>query len=1205
MNASLPSFDLASLWWLAGWTMLHYLWVGLAIGLLAAMARLLLGRAPANVRYAVALGTLSALAAAPLVIAEYVAANLPAMAHVPTAAVETLDTPGAVANPAPQDGTLLSPAPAPLVGPNAADVAAQPPVTIELDPNYRPPAAKPPSTQSKLTQPPTTSQPPSAQAPVVGISPEQPSMAPDNAAPSIAVAPSTFLNHLEQLSAQAAGYLPWLWLVGAPLTFALLATGLVGTERLRRHSRPITDGHIAELCASLAAAMHVTRRVSVAICQRISSPVLIGVVRPLILLPPAALTGWSPDELEMVLLHELAHVRRWDNLVNLLQRLVESILFFQPAVWWASRWIRDQRELCCDAAVVRHTRRPTDYARTLAALAAARRNPHAAEAALAAAGPVSAMARRQLVNRIRHILREEREPMQVTRKTLVFVLLVLLIAAVAATLVPTTRVTAQADDQPKTAAASDATPAADAASGKKEATKTEEAADDELADPLFGPPEADEEKPLQERHLESDVRSNVTEPEAKTEVAERVFAELGMRTASPNPDLELHRMELDLEHDLRNAEQKYTKHKRAYDEVVETSKKSPNSESTKEKLIQLEYQMKMAEVSLNEARRNLQRLKRAIRFAESKNASPSRVNTNSKARTLPSPFTASNQPARYAVDPYADADLDLRQAEIEYERCKSKYSFLDESSRGGGLIPATDVIDAKYKMQLAEIALERAKRRAARAEKENQAEDSNAKKASGEQLPVAPANTTPVSPSPGTLHATGNNTYKYFDQNADGSVWEITVDAGGRKIKRELVAVPSTPTKPSDKAAPKAPQEPRFELDVDRQETKKQKADASNGIRYRVAGPATGNKAAEKTTGQGGTLAEQLAVLKAQEALQKSRSSDRPITFAKSALRYDGKSYDQWSELWQTELNPARRADAVRALAAFSQAGYGRQAAEQIVEVMKQYDSSVVAGSATGKLIQAAQKALTSLDAEVRRPVITEALQSDNVNAQRFALYVLSANGITAESLSDVASKILQDEKADAKTRAMAASLFAGVDKSNEKVQAVLRKLMTDRQPLVAIAAIHALYPESKYFYGGGGFRGGGRISVPTRDEPCPPELLEALHHKNADVRSVAIQALGLFGPHAKDAVPVLLEMLKTDPTESFDIVITLGQIGPAAKDALPVLKELYEKTPPDDPAKQQLRGAIEEAVKKISPTGTGETDGSKRKPSVFEQSNR
>ncbi|MEW4531549.1 M56 family metallopeptidase, partial [Maioricimonas sp. JC845] len=69
--------------------------------------------------------------------------------------------------------------------------------------------------------------------------------------------------------------------------------------------------------------------------------------------------------LRNVLAHELAHVRRWDPLVNGLQRGVEALLFYHPGVWWMSRVIRDERELCCDALAVQVTGQPVAYARTL------------------------------------------------------------------------------------------------------------------------------------------------------------------------------------------------------------------------------------------------------------------------------------------------------------------------------------------------------------------------------------------------------------------------------------------------------------------------------------------------------------------------------------------------------------------------------------------------------------------------------------------------------------------------------------------------------------------------------------------------------------------------------------------------------------------------------------------------------------------------
>ena len=156
------------------------------------------------------------------------------------------------------------------------------------------------------------------------------------------------------------GYLPGVWLTGSMATLVLVATGLIGVERLRRSSRPMEGGEIARRSRMLADRLGVARRVGVAICDRIAMPVLVGVVRPLILLPPAALSGWSAEHLEMALLHELAHIRRHDNLVTLLQRLAESLLFFHPVTWWLSAWVDLERELCCDRLVVAQTGRPRD-----------------------------------------------------------------------------------------------------------------------------------------------------------------------------------------------------------------------------------------------------------------------------------------------------------------------------------------------------------------------------------------------------------------------------------------------------------------------------------------------------------------------------------------------------------------------------------------------------------------------------------------------------------------------------------------------------------------------------------------------------------------------------------------------------------------------------------------------------------------------------
>ena len=221
--------------------------------------------------------------------------------------------------------------------------------------------------------------------------------------------------------------LPWLWVCGAPLSFALTTAGLLGAERLRRQSRPLEDARITEMCRQLAASLRISYRVGVAICDRIAAPILVGVLRPMILLPAAALAGWDPQQLEMVLLHELAHVRRYDNLVNLLQRIVESVLFFQPMVWIISGWVRREREHCCDELVVARTRQPQAYAEMLVNLSEQFSQSHVGWDQRSAVPPaypqaVSSMAERPLVARIRRILKKEEQAMQVSRKAVGLVL---------------------------------------------------------------------------------------------------------------------------------------------------------------------------------------------------------------------------------------------------------------------------------------------------------------------------------------------------------------------------------------------------------------------------------------------------------------------------------------------------------------------------------------------------------------------------------------------------------------------------------------------------------------------------------------------------------------------------------------------------------------------------------------------------------------
>ncbi len=205
--------------------------------------------------------------------------------------------------------------------------------------------------------------------------------------------------------------LPGVWLVGSPLTFVYMAAGLWGAERLRRRSQPVSDDALSALCDRLADALGVSSHVAVGVCDRVAAPLVLGIARPLIVLPSALVTGWSPQQVELALLHELAHVRRWDNLVNLLQRVAESALFFHPAVWVLSGWVRREREHCCDQIVVQHTGRAFDYAGVLYQLA---------DATAAPVAQASCMAENHLVDRIRRILTPDDRTMKLSRAALGF-----------------------------------------------------------------------------------------------------------------------------------------------------------------------------------------------------------------------------------------------------------------------------------------------------------------------------------------------------------------------------------------------------------------------------------------------------------------------------------------------------------------------------------------------------------------------------------------------------------------------------------------------------------------------------------------------------------------------------------------------------------------------------------------------------------------
>ena len=158
------------------------------------------------------------------------------------------------------------------------------------------------------------------------------------------------------------------WLVGVTLLTLRLLSGWLWVQRLKSHATVPAAAAVGDMAARLARRLHITRTVTFLESALVDVPTVIGWLRPVVLVPASALAGLSPSQLEAILAHELAHIRRHDYLVNLLQTLVETLLFYHPAVWWLSRRIRIEREHCCDDLAVSLCGDPVSYARALAEL---------------------------------------------------------------------------------------------------------------------------------------------------------------------------------------------------------------------------------------------------------------------------------------------------------------------------------------------------------------------------------------------------------------------------------------------------------------------------------------------------------------------------------------------------------------------------------------------------------------------------------------------------------------------------------------------------------------------------------------------------------------------------------------------------------------------------------------------------------------------
>ncbi|MDA0920009.1 MAG: carboxypeptidase regulatory-like domain-containing protein [Planctomycetota bacterium] len=289
-----------------GWSLVHFLWQGILLATFAAAVLTFLKDASASLRYIVACLALILMAAAPTVTAWHLISNTSDLnsSQVAAAEMEVGDSSEALS------GSLVTNGPLPGAIPDPIENAGPTPTF-------------------------------SSSATGSGSEPE-------------VATPGSWLTIFVTC-----------WLSGVTALSLRLILTLVRVSQLRSRDTSLPAEALVQRVEALARRLGVSRPVRLAQSALVDVPTVIGVLRPLILLPATALTGLSVEQLDAILAHEIAHIRRHDCFINLILTVIETLLFYHPAVWWLSGRIRQERENCCDDIASAVCGNPIRYAEAL------------------------------------------------------------------------------------------------------------------------------------------------------------------------------------------------------------------------------------------------------------------------------------------------------------------------------------------------------------------------------------------------------------------------------------------------------------------------------------------------------------------------------------------------------------------------------------------------------------------------------------------------------------------------------------------------------------------------------------------------------------------------------------------------------------------------------------------------------------------------
>jgi beta-lactamase regulating signal transducer with metallopeptidase domain len=159
------------------------------------------------------------------------------------------------------------------------------------------------------------------------------------------------------------------WGAIACLGLLRVGFGMWGLRKARTEYETLDPQSLDPSLQATLGGFRLSRKVTLAVSNRLRVPTAIGFFNPMIIFPSWALKELSPEELNSILIHELAHLKRWDDFTNLAQKIIGAVLFFNPAVWWLESRLSLEREMACDDMVLSRTENPRAYAECLVTVA--------------------------------------------------------------------------------------------------------------------------------------------------------------------------------------------------------------------------------------------------------------------------------------------------------------------------------------------------------------------------------------------------------------------------------------------------------------------------------------------------------------------------------------------------------------------------------------------------------------------------------------------------------------------------------------------------------------------------------------------------------------------------------------------------------------------------------------------------------------------